>query len=69
MATSEKLNLGILRNHIMKNFQVRHGQCDRITIPQNIFFLKALSNYYTFTLLTARFFTFDRSWNLATNLS
>ena len=33
------------------------------------FLLKALSNYYTFFLLTAGFFTFERSWNLSTNFS
>ena len=25
-----KINLRILWNHIMKDFQVKHGQCDRI---------------------------------------
>ena len=29
-----KINLRILWNHIMKNFQVKHGQCDRIIFPE-----------------------------------
>ena len=33
-----KINLRILSNYIMKNFQVKHGQCDNIIFPQNIFF-------------------------------
>ena len=33
------------------------------------FLLKALSNYWTFALLTVGFCTFDRSWNLSTNIS
>ena len=37
MVVSEKLIL-ILRNHIMKNFQVKHGQCDSVILPQNICF-------------------------------
>ena len=37
--------------------------------PPKHFLLKTLSNYWTFALLTAGFFTFNRSWNLLTNLS
>ena len=33
-----KINLRIFWNHIIKNFQVKHGQCDSIILPQNIFF-------------------------------
>ena len=33
-----KINLRILWNHSMKNFQVKHGQCGSIIFPQNIFF-------------------------------
>ena len=29
-----KINLKILWNHIMKNFQVKHGQCDSIIFPK-----------------------------------
>ena len=29
-----KINLRILCNRAMKNFQVRHGQCDSITFPE-----------------------------------
>ena len=33
-----KSNVGTLWNHIMKNFQVKHDQCDSsIIFPQNIF--------------------------------
>ena len=39
-----EINLRILWNHIMKNFQVKHGQCDTIIFPRT-FLLKALSNY------------------------
>ena len=53
----------------MKNFQVKHGQCDSIIFSQKDFLLKALSNCQTCTLLTAGFFSFDMSWNLSTNLS
>ena len=38
-------------------------------IPPKHFLLKALKNYQTFALLTAGFFTFDRSRNLSTSLS
>ena len=31
-----KINLRILWSHTMKNFQVKHGQCDSIILPQNI---------------------------------
>ena len=48
----------------MKNFQVKHGQCQSIVFPKT-FLLKALSSYQTFSLLPA----VDRSWNLSTNLS
>ena len=33
-----KTNLRILSNYILKNFQIKHGQCDRIAFAQNIFF-------------------------------
>ena len=33
-----KVNLRILWDHNMKNFQVKCGQCDSIIFPQNIFF-------------------------------
>ena len=33
-----KINLGILWNHIMKNFQVKHGQCDSIIFLKTYFF-------------------------------
>ena len=33
-----KIDLRILWNHIMKNLQVKHGQCDSIIFPENIFF-------------------------------
>ena len=36
-------------------------------IPKKHFLVKALSNCYTFALLTARFLTFDSSWTLSTN--
>ena len=39
-----EINLRILWNHCMKNFQVKHGQCDSIVFPETIP-LKALSNY------------------------
>ena len=55
-------------NHITKNFQVKHGQCDSIISPKH-FLLKALSNFQIFALLTAGLFTFDGFWNLFTNLS
>ena len=35
-----KIDLRILWNHIMKNFQVKHGQWDSIIFPQNIFFCR-----------------------------
>ena len=35
-----KIDLRILWNHIMKNFQVKHGQCDSLLFRQNIFFWK-----------------------------
>ena len=38
------INLTILWNHTMKNFQVRHSQCDNIIFPET-FFLEALSNF------------------------
>ena len=31
-----KINLRILWNHIMKNFQVKHGQCDSVILPQKL---------------------------------
>ena len=31
-----KINLKILWNHVRKNFQVRHGQCDSIISPKII---------------------------------
>ena len=31
-------SLRILRNHIIKNFQVKHGQCDSIIFPQTFSF-------------------------------
>ena len=34
----EKNNLRILRNHNMKNFQVKHGQCDSIMFPKTFSF-------------------------------
>ena len=37
-----KINLRILWNHIMKNFQVKHGQCDSIIFSRNIFFWRLL---------------------------
>ena len=64
MAASEKLFDEFSK--IMNNFQVKHGQCDSIIFPQNIFFrrlqviLKA-RRAWAFALLTAGFFTFDRS--------
>ena len=64
-----KNNLRILFNHIMKNFQVKHGQCDGIMFPQKHFLLDALSNNQTVGLLTAGFFTFGMSWALSTSLS
>ena len=33
-----KIYLRALWNHLMKNFQLKHGQCDSIIFPQNIFF-------------------------------
>ena len=32
-----KINLRILWNHIIKNFQLKHGQCDSSHIPKNVF--------------------------------
>ena len=64
-----KINLRILFNHIMKNFQVKHGQCDSIIFPPKHFLLDALSNNQTVGLLTAGFFTFGMSWDLSTSLS
>ena len=57
-----KTNLRILWNHIMKDFRVKHGQSGSVIFPKT-------SSYWTFDLLAAGFFTFDRSWNLSTNLS
>ena len=37
-----KINLRILWNHIMKNLQLKHGQCDSMIFPR--FLLKVLSN-------------------------
>ena len=37
-----KTNLSIFWNHVMKNFQVKHGQRDSMILPKN---LKALGNY------------------------
>ena len=34
MAASEKFCERILWNHIMKNFQEKHGQCGSITFPK-----------------------------------
>ena len=39
-----KIKLRILWNHIMKNFQVKHGQCDSIIFPKT-FSSEALNNY------------------------
>ena len=33
-----KINLRILWNHIMKNFQVKHGKLHSIILPRNVFF-------------------------------
>ena len=33
-----KINLRLLWNHIMKNFQVKHGQCDSIIFPETFSF-------------------------------
>ena len=33
-----KINLGILWNHVIKNFQVKHGQCDSIIFPETFCF-------------------------------
>ena len=30
MMTALRINLGILWNHIMKKFQVKHDQCDSV---------------------------------------
>ena len=39
MAVSEKLiELKILWNHIMENFQVKHGQCDSVIFPKSFSF-------------------------------
>ena len=63
-----KINFENFWNHIMKNFQVKHGQCDSINFSKTFFFfLKSLSNYCTFALLTAGCYTFNRSWNLPAN--
>ena len=35
-----KINVRILWNHTMKNFQLKHGQCDSTLFPQNILFWK-----------------------------
>ena len=35
-----KINVRLLWNHTMKNFQLKHGQCDSILFPQNILFWK-----------------------------
>ena len=32
------INLRILSKHIIKNFQVKYGQCDSTIFPQNTFF-------------------------------
>ena len=63
-----KINSRTLLNHIMKNFQVKHGQCDSIIFPETFFYLKVLRNR-PLSCWQQDFFTFDRSWNLATNLS
>ena len=31
------LNVRILLNHTIKNFQVKHGQCDSIIFPETLF--------------------------------
>ena len=33
-----RINIRILWNHIMKNFQVKHGQCDSIAFPKTFSF-------------------------------
>ena len=40
-----KINLRILQNLIIKNFQVKHGQYDSIILPQKHLLLKALIYY------------------------
>ena len=44
-----KINLKIMWNHIMKNFQVNHGQCDNIILPKHLF----ESSKYLFDLYLA----------------
>ena len=48
-----KISLRILWNHIMKNFQVKHCQCDSIMFPKH-FLLKALSNLLDLCLADSR---------------
>ena len=60
-----RIDLTVFCNHITKNFQVKHDQCNSIIFLKK-FLWKALNNYNkTLDLLTPGLFTFERSWNLS----
>ena len=52
-----KINLRILWNHIMKNFQVKHGQFDSIIIPKT-FVLESSKSLLHLCLADSRFLYF-----------
>ena len=54
-----QINLRVLRNHFMKNLQVKHGQCDSVICPKTFAFEGSKFS---------GFLIFDVSWNLSINL-
>ena len=55
-----KINLRILWNHIMKNFQIKHGQCDSIIFRQKFFFwrLSVIARPFSFLQQDSLLFIF-----------